>query len=136
VEEVLVGGGAATLGVRASRRAVSTILAGEAAGDAAEAVKPLVYGPTAGGRLAETAERLGGETLNDLGVNKPPELGWLQFSKQTLDAAAASGRPVIFDLTNMETYRAFSMELESLPMASRRESCGTSTRTGADSRRS
>jgi hypothetical protein len=30
------------------------------------------------------------------------ELGWEAFSKQTLDAAAASGRPIVFDLTNMK----------------------------------
>ena len=29
-------------------------------------------------------------------------MGWEAFSKQTLDAAAASGRPVIFDLTHMQ----------------------------------
>jgi RHS repeat-associated protein len=32
----------------------------------AGALRPLVYGPSAGGRLAATAESLGGETLNDL----------------------------------------------------------------------
>jgi hypothetical protein len=37
--------------------------------------------------------------LNDLG--KPVELGWGEFSLQTLDSAAASGRPVVFDLTYM-----------------------------------
>lgn len=67
---------------------------------AAGGVRPLVYGPSAGGELAATAERLGGETLTAL--EKPMEMGWEAFSKQTLDAAAASGRPVIFDLTHME----------------------------------
>ncbi len=68
--------------------------------EAAEGAGPLVYGPSAGGRLAATAEQLGGETLTSL--PKPAELGWEAFSKQTLDAAAASGRPVIFDLTNVQ----------------------------------
>jgi hypothetical protein len=65
--------------------------------------RPLVYGPSAGGKLAETAERLGGETLNDLMAKglKSTDISVLQFSKQTLDAAATSGRPVIFDLTHM-----------------------------------
>ena len=35
-------------------------------------------------------------------LKMPMELGWEAFSKQTLDAAAASGRPVIFDLTHMQ----------------------------------
>ena len=75
---------------------------GEAA--AAEGVRPLVYGPGAERALAKTAERLGGETLNDLMAQglKSTESSVLQFSKQTLDAAAASGRPVIFDLTHMQ----------------------------------
>ena len=71
-----------------------------AAEEGAAAVRPLVYGPSAGGRLAELAEQLGGDTLTSL--PKPPELGWEAFSKQTLDAAAASGRPVIFDLTHVQ----------------------------------
>ena len=71
---------------------------GEAA--AAEGVRPLVYGPGAGRALRTTAERVGGQTLTDL--SKPMEMGWEDFSKQTLDAAAASGRPVIFDLTHMQ----------------------------------
>ena len=71
---------------------------GEAA--AAGGVRPLVYGPSAGRALATTAERVGGQTLTDL--SKPMEMGWEGFSKQTLDAAAASGRPVIFDLTHVQ----------------------------------
>jgi hypothetical protein len=66
---------------------------------AAEGVSPLVYGPSAGGRLADLAETLGGQTLTQL--EKPMEMGWRDFSVQTLDAAAASGRSVIFDLTHM-----------------------------------
>jgi hypothetical protein len=95
--EILQGISSATaVGVDvAADAAIGT--ADAAAGTAAES--PLVYGPSAGGKLAETAARLGGETLTAL--DKPAELGWLEFSKQTLDAAAASGRPVIFDLTNM-----------------------------------
>ena len=46
---------------------------------------------------------MGGQTLTDL--EKPLELGWREFSVQTLDAAAASGRPVVFDLTNMVDVR-------------------------------
>jgi hypothetical protein len=64
------------------------------------AVRPLVYGPSARGQLAATAERLGGQTLTQL--PKPTELGWEAFSLQTLEAAAASGRPVIFDLTHVK----------------------------------
>ena len=59
-----------------------------------------MYGPSAGGRLAATAEHLGGETLS--GLSKPMEMSWEEFSKRTLDTAAASGRPVIFDLSNMQ----------------------------------
>ncbi len=57
-------------------------------------------GPSAGGRLAATAEQLGGETLTSL--PKPPELGWEALSTQTLGAAAASGGPVLFDLTHLQ----------------------------------
>ena len=61
--------------------------------------KPLVYGPSARGSLAARAKELGGETLTDM--EKPMELGWTEFSLQALDRAAASGRSIIFDLTNM-----------------------------------
>ena len=76
------------------------VSAATTAAEGAAAVRPLVYGPSAGGQLAATAERLGGETLTAL--EKPAELGWEAFSKQTLDAAASSGRPVIFDLTHVQ----------------------------------
>jgi hypothetical protein len=66
---------------------------------AAKGVGPLVYGPSAGGRLAQLAESLGGETLTSL--EKPVEMGIREFSLRTLDAAAAAGRPIVFDLTNM-----------------------------------
>lgn len=61
---------------------------------------PLIYGPSAGGDLASTAARFGGQTLTDF--VKPTEMGWEAFSKQTLDVAAATGRQVIFDLTDMQ----------------------------------
>jgi RHS repeat-associated protein len=68
--------------------------------DASAAVRPLVYGPSAGGKLAELAEKLGGETLTQM--EKPVEMSFRQFSIQTLNEAAASGRPIVFDLTNMQ----------------------------------
>ena len=68
--------------------------------EASSTAAPLVYGPSAGGRLAAFADEIGGETLSSL--DKPVELTWTQFSQNTLDAAASSGRPVIFDLTYVE----------------------------------
>lgn len=62
--------------------------------------KPLVYGPSAKGALAARAEEIGGVTLTSM--EKPMKSTWEQFSLQTLDEAAASGRPIVFDLTHME----------------------------------
>jgi Domain of unknown function (DUF4150) len=62
--------------------------------------KPLVYGPSARGALAARAEEIGGVTLTS--IEKPMELSWTQFSLQTLDEAAAAGRPIVFDLTHMQ----------------------------------
>ena len=64
-----------------------------------DAMKPLFYGPSAEGKLAELAQQMGGETLTSL--EKPVELSWTQFSAQTLQSAAQTGRPVFFDLSNM-----------------------------------
>jgi RHS repeat-associated protein len=62
----------------------------------------LVYGPSAGGRLAELAQRAGGKTLNDLMVSKPPSMSVIDFSKKTLDQAAAIGTRIHFDLTYVD----------------------------------
>jgi hypothetical protein len=63
---------------------------------------PLVYGLYgSGGRLREFANNVGGSLLTD----EPAPNGvsnWVDFSKQTLDNAARSGRSVYFDLTNMQ----------------------------------
>lgn len=64
---------------------------------------PLVFGPSAGGKLREFANKVGGELLTDL--PKPTELDWIDFSKQTLDQAAKTKRSVYFDLTHMEDVR-------------------------------
>ena len=87
--------GAATGG---ALRALSGLRFLLVAADEVSAVRPLVYGPSAGGRLANFANEIGGDTL----WGKPVELDWVEFSQNTLDAAAASGRPVIFDLTYVE----------------------------------
>ena len=68
----------------------------------AAAQGPLVYGPSAGGQLANLAAELGGQTLNEIASAGPGPIGWAEFSIQTLQEAAASGRQVIFDLTNMQ----------------------------------
>lgn len=61
---------------------------------------PLVYGPSAGGQLSNYAQKIGGQTLTQL--SKPVQTTWSEFSIQTLNSAAANGRTVIFDLTNMK----------------------------------
>jgi hypothetical protein len=64
----------------------------------------LVYGPTAGGELAELARKLGGKTLQDYGTGNGFAGGdWKAFTKKTLDewARANDGRMVRFDLTHM-----------------------------------
>ena len=52
--------------------------------------------------MRKRANELGGELLTDLPVPEGGVTNWTTFSLSTLDAAAASGRPVVFDLTNME----------------------------------
>ncbi len=60
----------------------------------------LIYGPSAGGQLRKLQEKAGGKLLNDL--EKPVEKSFVQFSLETLDKAAASGRKVHFDLTHVK----------------------------------
>jgi hypothetical protein len=60
----------------------------------------LIYGPSAGGQLRKLQEKAGGKLLNDL--EKPIEKNIVQFSLETLDQAAASGRKVHFDLTHVK----------------------------------
>jgi hypothetical protein len=69
----------------------------------AQNMPPLVYGPSAQGRLAQFAESVGGQTLNDLMAQglKSTEMSVSQFSIQTLNGAAAAGRSIYFDLTYM-----------------------------------
>ena len=99
---------AAAAEIAAAEAAAAEAAAGEAAAtEAAEAAgnvlkfgeNDLVYGPSARGALRELAEESGGKLLTDL--PKPPDMSWTEFSLQTLDEAAASGRGVRFDLTNM-----------------------------------
>lgn len=63
----------------------------------------LVYGPSAGGKLAELQNRLGGKLLGDLGG--PSENGyssWTEYSLSTLDRASSRRQAVHFDLTNVD----------------------------------
>ena len=60
----------------------------------------LVYGPSANGELRLLQQRSGGKLLSD--YEKPPELSFDEFTTQTLDEAAASGRQVNFDLSHMK----------------------------------
>src|SRR5205823_6419084 len=60
----------------------------------------LVYGASAGGNLRALQEKAGGKLLTDL--PKPFEQSWEQFTKETLDNAAKTGRQVHFDLTHMD----------------------------------
>ena len=60
----------------------------------------LVYGPSAGGQLRQLANESGGQLLTDL--PKPTDLTFTEFSLRTLDEAASSGRPVHFDLSNVQ----------------------------------
>lgn len=62
--------------------------------------KPLVYGPSARGKFAKFAQRIGGETLTDL--ENPNALPMDALSVAVLLKAVVTGRQVIFDLTNMK----------------------------------
>ena len=60
----------------------------------------LVYGPSARGYLRALQQESGGVLLDD--IPKPTNLSWEEFTTQTLDNAASSGRNVRFDLTHVE----------------------------------
>jgi RHS repeat-associated protein len=60
----------------------------------------LVYGPSARGYLRALQQEAGGVLLDD--IPKPPNVSWEEFTMQTLDNAASSGRSVRFDLTHVE----------------------------------
>lgn len=60
----------------------------------------LVYGPSAGGKLRALQQEAGGKLLTDL--EKPYGVDWPEFTQQTLQDAANTGRQVRFDLTNMD----------------------------------
>jgi len=71
----------------------------EAATDLIFGRDDLVYGPSAEGALRDLVNQAGGQLLTDM--PKPPDLTWTQFSLQTLDDAAANGRMIRFDLSNV-----------------------------------
>jgi hypothetical protein len=61
---------------------------------------PIAYGPSAQGALREFANRFGAKTLSD-----NPNVDALpieDLSRQVLDKAAQTGRPVLWDLTHMD----------------------------------
>jgi hypothetical protein len=60
----------------------------------------LVYGPSAGGKLRRLQQEAGGKLLTDL--EKPFDKSWGQFTRDTLENAAASERQVHFDLSHMK----------------------------------
>jgi len=99
VEGLAIAGHGAAVGVYGAAEAgqQSAVLFAKSQPGGGGSQRPLVYGPSAGGRLRGLANRLGGNTLTD--ESKPPGVSWAQFSTQTLDQAAASGRTVYFDLT-------------------------------------
>jgi len=62
---------------------------------------PLLYGPSAGGKLAQLAKEKGWVTLNDF-FNGAVHGDVRQFTLRVLDRAATSGREIYFDLTYLE----------------------------------
>jgi len=61
----------------------------------------LVYGTSSGGRLRSLQREAGGVLLSDMYRHKPAGMSWTEFSYRTMDRAAATGRPIRFDLTNV-----------------------------------
>jgi RHS repeat-associated protein len=61
----------------------------------------LVYGTSSGGRLRSLQQEAGGVLLSDMYRHKPAGMSWTEFSYRTMDQAAATGRPIRFDLTNV-----------------------------------
>ncbi len=59
----------------------------------------LVYGPSSRGYLRALRDEAGGVLLEDM--PKPAGMGWTEFSYQTMDEAAATGRLIRFDLTRV-----------------------------------
>ncbi len=60
----------------------------------------LVYGPASAGELRLLQQRAGGTMLTDM--RKPDGVKWPDFTVQTLDDAAVTGRQVHFDVTYIE----------------------------------
>jgi RHS repeat-associated protein len=59
----------------------------------------LVYGTDSRGQLRGLQRQAGGVLLLDL--SRPDGMSWTEFSYRTMDQAAATGRPIRFDLTNV-----------------------------------